>query len=159
VDSAKFGNEAHFVSYGYLWFQKWDKGSNSHIWNSVKMYDNRLQSLPTDCTPMLTKPCPQRSSNFSSIKHATSSPWDAIDEMGGIAREMVLDMVLRFWCRNDSGRIKSQVLHLATWQGNVPFCEHESCDKELGTIGFHGYFCEKRLRIYWRKWKMFRGLF
>jgi hypothetical protein len=49
--------------------------------------------------------------------------------MGGIAREMVLDMVLRFWCRNDSGRIKSQVLHLATWQGNVPFCEYESCDR------------------------------
>ena len=120
---------------------------------------NHCQLTARRCLP--NRVLAQRSSNFSSVKHATSSPSDAIDEMGGIAREMVLDMVLRFWCRNYSGRIKSQVLHLATWQGNVrvPFCEHESCDRELGTLGFHGYFCEKRLRIYWRKWKMFRGLF
>jgi hypothetical protein len=26
-----------------------------------------------DCTPMLTKPCPQRYSSFPNIKHATST--------------------------------------------------------------------------------------
>jgi hypothetical protein len=45
--------------------------------------------------PMLTKPCPQTSSSFPNIKHATFTTRDAVDEKEG-AREMVLDMVLRF---------------------------------------------------------------
>jgi hypothetical protein len=36
-----------------------------------------LAALPlTACTPMLTKPCLQRSFNFPNTKHATSTAWD-----------------------------------------------------------------------------------
>ena len=54
------------------------EGSNFNIRNTViastKMSDNRLISIiANDCTPMLTKPCPQRSSSFSNTKHATST--------------------------------------------------------------------------------------
>ena len=45
--------------------------------------------------PMLTKPCPQMSSSFPNIKHATFTTRDAVDEKEG-AREMVLDMTLKF---------------------------------------------------------------
>jgi hypothetical protein len=52
---------------------------------------NRLVGIiANDCTPMLTKPCPQRSSSFSNIKHATSPARDAVDEMGGGARENIV---------------------------------------------------------------------
>jgi hypothetical protein len=43
-----------------------------------------LASLPMTarrCSPY--KPCPQRSSGFPSFKHATSTAWDAVYEMGG----------------------------------------------------------------------------
>jgi hypothetical protein len=73
---------------------------------SIKMSGNRLGSIiVNDCMPMLTKLCSQTSSSFSNIKHATSTARDAVDKMGGGAHEMVLDIVIRFWCRNDGGRI------------------------------------------------------
>jgi hypothetical protein len=37
---------------------------------------------------------------LSLVKHATCTARDAVDEMGGGAREMVLNMALRFRCRN-----------------------------------------------------------
>jgi hypothetical protein len=83
--------------------------------------------------------------------------------MEGGAREMVLDMVLRFWCRNGGGGIyKSQVLHLATQQGNVTFCDDESCDRELYELGrFHGYCCcvEKRIRVIGKNGRCFGVVF
>ena len=48
------------------------EGSNFHIRNTmtaiVKVYGNRLV-----CITVLAKPCSQRSSSFSHIKHATST--------------------------------------------------------------------------------------
>jgi hypothetical protein len=97
------------------------------------------------------------------IKHVTSAARDAVDEMGGGTREMVLDVKIRFGCRNNSGSesTKSQVLHFDDKQGKVPFCDVEACARELYGLGFHGYFCcvEKRLKGYRRKWKMFQGRF
>jgi hypothetical protein len=56
--------------------------------------------------------------------------------------------------------IKSQVLHLATRQRNVPFCDDESCDGELrARVSWIFLLFETRLSGYWRKWKMFRGRF
>ena len=52
------------------------------------------------CSP---NPSPQTSSSFSNVKHATSTAWYTVDEMGRGAREMVLDVVSKFRCRN-SGR-------------------------------------------------------
>ena len=71
------------------------EGSNFHIWNTViatiKMSSNRLVSIiANDSTSTLTKPCPQRSSSFPIIKHALSTTWVAVDELGGGAHEMVL---------------------------------------------------------------------
>ena len=67
---------------------------------SIKISDNRLISIiANDCTPMLTKPYLKRSFNFPNIKQAISTAY----EMQRGAREMVLDMVLRFWCRNGGG--------------------------------------------------------
>jgi hypothetical protein len=58
----------------------------------IKMSGNRLVGIiANNCTPMLTKPCPSTSSSFPNVKHATSAARDAVDEMGGGAREMVLD--------------------------------------------------------------------
>ncbi len=45
------------------------------------------------------------SSSFSNVKHATSTAGYAVNEMGGSAREVVLDIVSGFGCRNDSGGI------------------------------------------------------
>jgi hypothetical protein len=39
------------------------------------------------------------------VEHATSAARDAVDEMGGGAREMVPDVIFRFRCPNNSGRI------------------------------------------------------
>jgi hypothetical protein len=49
---------------------------------------------------------------------------DAVHEMGGGAREMVLDMVLRFWCRNGGSRIHkltSFTLGHPTRKRGIPF--------------------------------------
>jgi hypothetical protein len=55
----------------------------------IKMSGNRLVSIiANNCTPMLT-----------------SAARDAVDEMGGGAREMVLDVKFRFRCRNNIGGI------------------------------------------------------
>ena len=50
--------------------------------------------------------------------------------------------------------IKSQVLHLAILTTNPVTGSYEQ-------YGFTDIFCcvEKKLRGYWRKWNMFRGLF
>jgi hypothetical protein len=76
--------------------------------------------IANDCTPMLTKPYLQRSFNFPNIKQAISTAWEA-------------EEVHVKWCLTwywDFGAemvvvdsIKPQALHLATWQGNVPFCD------------------------------------
>ena len=50
-------------------------------------------------------PSLEMSSSFSNVKHATSTAGNAINEMGGSAREVVLDIVSGFGCRNDSGGI------------------------------------------------------
>ena len=54
--------------------------------------------------------------------------------------------------------ITSQVLHLAK-----KTCHYVTTNPVTGSyeLGFYGYFCcvEKRLRGYWRKWKMFRVIF
>ncbi len=42
---------------------------------------------------------------FSNVKHATSTAGYTVNEMGGSAREIVLDIVNEFGCRNDSGGI------------------------------------------------------
>ena len=68
------------------------QGTNFHTQNtviaSIKMSGNRLVHIVgLDSSTMLTKPCPQSSSSFPNIKHATSTARDAIDEMGGGARK------------------------------------------------------------------------
>ncbi len=45
------------------------------------------------------------SHSFSNVKHATSTAGYTVNEMGGSAREIVLDIVSEFGCRNDSGGI------------------------------------------------------
>ncbi len=42
---------------------------------------------------------------FSNIKHATSTAGYTVNEIGGSAREIVLDIVSEFGCRNDNGGI------------------------------------------------------
>ena len=111
VHGAESGNKTHFMSFAaIIATRNATEGSNFHIWNtvitSIEMSGNRLVSIATnDSAAVLTKPCPQKSSSFSNVKHATSTAWDAVDEMGGGAREMVLDMILRFRCQNSGGRI------------------------------------------------------
>ena len=39
------------------------------------------------------------------MEHATSTAGNTVIEMGGSAREIVLDIVSEFGCRNDSGGI------------------------------------------------------
>ena len=48
---------------------------------------------------------------------------------------MVLDVIFRFRCRNNSQveSTKSQVLHFDDRQGKVPFCDVEACARELWT--------------------------
>ena len=64
VDSAKFENEAHFMSFATtIASRNGTEDSNFHIRNTViatiKMSGNRLVSIiANDCTPMLTKSCP-----------------------------------------------------------------------------------------------------
>ena len=84
------------------------EGSNFHIRNTmtaiVEVSGNRLVCVVAcDSATMLAKPSPQTSSSFSNGKHATSTARYTIDEMGRGAREMVLDVVNKFRCRN-SGR-------------------------------------------------------
>ena len=111
VDGAEFKNEMHFMYFGAIISSRnGTEGSNFHIWNivitSIEMSGNRLVSIVTNgSTAVLTKPCLQKSSSFSNIKHATSTSWDVVDEMGGGAREMVFDIILRFRCQNGGGRI------------------------------------------------------
>lgn len=80
------------------------------------MSGNRLVSImPTTarrCSPKLVH---KRSSSVPNIEHATSTAGDAVYEMGGVVREMVLDMILRYWCQNNGSRI-------------------------YNITGFHGYF-------------------
>ena len=102
VDSTKFGNETHFMNFTAIVATRNEtEGSNFDIWNTViakiEMSGNRLISIAAfDSTAMLTKPCPQTSSS-------TFNAWDAVNVMGRSTSEMVLDVELRFWCRN-SGR-------------------------------------------------------
>ena len=109
VDSAKFGNEAHFMSFAaIIATRNGTEGSNFHIRNTmtaiVEVSGNRLVCIVAcDRATVLAKPSPQTSSSFSNVKHATSTTWYTVDEMGRGAREMVLDVVNKFRCRN-SGR-------------------------------------------------------
>ena len=61
--------------------------------------------LVTERRSVVAKPSPQTSSSFSNVKHATSTAWYTVDEMGRSAREMVLDVVNKFRCRNSGRRI------------------------------------------------------
>ena len=70
------------------------------------MSGNRLvHIIGLDSSTMLTKPCPQSSSSFPNIKHATSTAGDAIDEMEAGARKLVLNLIIGFRCRNGGGRV------------------------------------------------------
>ncbi len=63
----------------------------------IELSGNRLVSIVgRNCTTMLTEPCPLLSSSFSNVKHATSTAAYAVNEMGGSAREVVLDIVSGF---------------------------------------------------------------
>ena len=58
------------------------ENTNFHIRNTVitriKMSGNRLvHIIGLNSSTMLTKPCPQSSSSFPNIKHATSAAGDA----------------------------------------------------------------------------------
>jgi hypothetical protein len=56
---------------------------------------------------------------------------------------------------------KSQVLHFDDRQGKVPFCDVESCARELWTRVSDGYFCcvEKRLGVIGENGRCFRVVF
>jgi hypothetical protein len=66
VNSAKFGYEAHFMSFASIVASRnGTEGLNYHIRNTViviaiiKTSGNRLVSIiANNCMPMLTKPCP-----------------------------------------------------------------------------------------------------
>ena len=83
--------------------------------------------------------------------------------MGRGAREMVLDVVNKFRCRNSGREIyKLQVLHWPTPQGKVPQGDDNSWGRLLWTrVSRIFLLCRKeiKLRGYWRKWKMFQGHF
>ena len=95
VDSTKFGNEAHFMSFAaIIATRNGTEGSNFHIRNTmtaiVEVSGNRLVCVVAcDRATVLAKPSPQTSSSFSNVKHATSTAWYTVDEMGRGAREMV----------------------------------------------------------------------
>ena len=88
----------------------------------VEVSGNRLVCIVAcDNATVLAKPSPQTSSSFSNVKHATSTAGYTVDEMGRGAREMVLDVVDKFRCRNNGrGIYKLKVLHWPTPQGKVP---------------------------------------
>ncbi len=72
----------------------------------IEMSGNRLVSIVgRNCMTMFTEPCPELSSSFSNVKYATSTAGYTVNEMGGSAREIVLDIASEFGCRNDSGGI------------------------------------------------------
>ena len=79
VDSAKFGNEAHFMSFAaIIATRNGTEGSNFHIRNTmtaiVEVSGNRLVCVVAcDRATVLAKPSPQTSSSFSNVKHATST--------------------------------------------------------------------------------------
>ena len=77
MDSAKFGNATHFVSFVAIALlpEMGQRASNSiSVIASIKMFGKTLVSIiVNDCMSMLTKPCPQRSSSFSNMKHATTA--------------------------------------------------------------------------------------
>lgn len=54
-----------------------------------------------------------------------------LDEMGGGARDIVLDVVGEFRGRNSSGGKNLQVLHWATPQGKVPLSGADSWGRLL----------------------------
>ena len=101
------------------------------------MSGNRLvHIIGLDSSTMLTKPCPQSSSSFPNIKHATSTAGDAIDEMGGGARKLVLNLIIGFRCPNGGGRvyvITSFTIASLTRKRSVPMERDVSLVRELLT--------------------------
>ena len=79
VDSTKFGNEAHFMSFAaIIATRNGTEGLNFHIRNTmtaiVEVSGNRLVCVVAcDRATVLAKPSPQTSSSFSNVKHATST--------------------------------------------------------------------------------------
>ena len=77
MDSAKFGNEAHFMSFAaFIATRNGTEGSNFHIRNTmtaiVEVSGNRLVCIVAcDTATVLAKPSPQTSSSFSNVKHAS----------------------------------------------------------------------------------------
>ncbi len=55
------------------------------------------------CSPNLVLNCLPVSPMY--VKHATSTAGYTVNQMGGSAREIVLDIVSEFGCRNDNGGI------------------------------------------------------
>ena len=67
------------------------------------------------------KPCPERSSSFFNVKHATSTASHAVDEVKRGVSEMVVDVINKIRCRNSGGDIyKYTSFTLAHPQGKVP---------------------------------------
>jgi hypothetical protein len=153
MNSARFGNEAHFISFAaIIASSNWTEVSNFHVWKTmiatIKISSDRSASIvgnDPDCTAILGKPCPPC---FSNIRYATSRAWDAVAEMGGGACEMVFNIVLRFWCRTGGSRSYEMIgtaFHWGTQQGNVSFCEDESCGRVLWTrVARTFLLCRKR---------------
>ena len=80
MDSAKFGNEAHFMSFAAITATRnGTEGSNFHIRNTMTAIvevsaGNRLVCIVAcNRATVLAKPSPQTSSSFSNVKHATST--------------------------------------------------------------------------------------
>jgi hypothetical protein len=81
VDSAKFGNEAHFVCFAAIVATR-----NGKRLVSICLAKGWLASLPMTarrCSPNIVL------KGLPVIKHATSTALDALDEMGGGGRDMV----------------------------------------------------------------------
>ena len=82
--------------------------------------------------------------------------------MGRGAREIVLDVVNKLRCRN-SGRGIYKLTSFTLAHSTRESATSATTIPGAGCygLGFVGYFCcvEKRLRGYWRKWKMLQGHF
>ena len=129
------------------------EGSNFHIWNTMtaigKVSGNSLICIVAcDSATVLAKPSSQTSSSFSNVKHATSTAWYTVDEMGRGAREIVLDVVNKFRCRS-SGRGIYQLTSfaLAHPQGKVPQGDDDSWGRLLWTrVSWIFLLCRKETR-------------
>ena len=145
VNSTKLANVTYFMFFAaIIATRKGEKGSNFHDCMILWFPLLKCQTIGWHRYQWQHTNVHQKSSSFSDTKHATFTACDAVDEMGGSAREMVFD------CR--------EIFELTGFtlrQPDKQTCPETAEPRGIGAAAPHFLCKEKLVPFLWNKSALF----